>query len=79
MNQLRPLVVLEPGRNLSKAAQKLFMSQLAVIRVLAKLRRRSYNPLFIKHAQVWSLPLYSEVCSLIYKGLSLIDIFSENM
>ncbi|MGR5541451.1 helix-turn-helix domain-containing protein, partial [Vibrio campbellii] len=46
INQLRLLVVLERERNLSKAAQKLFMSQSAASHVLAKLRSRFDNPLF---------------------------------
>ncbi|MEZ8646731.1 MULTISPECIES: LysR family transcriptional regulator [unclassified Vibrio] len=80
INQLRLLVVLERERNLSKAAQKLFMSQSAASHVLAKLRSRFDNPLFIKtRIGMEPTPLLESLLPDIQKGLSSIDMAFDRM
>ncbi len=75
INQLRLLVVLEKERNLSKAAQKMFMSQSAASHVLSKLRDRFDNPLFIKtRTGMEPTPLVQMLLPDIQKGLSSIDM-----
>ncbi|MBD0786627.1 LysR family transcriptional regulator [Vibrio sp. Y2-5] len=75
INQLRLLVVLEKERNLSKAAQKMFMSQSAASHVLSKLRDRFDNPLFIKTRKgMEPTPLVQMLLPDIQKGLSSIDM-----
>ncbi|WP_261896622.1 LysR family transcriptional regulator [Vibrio cyclitrophicus] len=80
INQLHLLVVLERERNLSKAAQKLFMSQSAASHVLAKLRSRFDNPLFIKTRIGMELtPLLESLLPDMQKGLSSIDMAFDRM
>lgn len=80
INQLRLLVVLERERHLSKAASKLFMSQSAASHVLAKLRERFDNPLFIKTREgMKPTPLMVSLLPDIEKGLSSIDIALDRM
>ncbi|CAH0525342.1 LysR family transcriptional regulator [Vibrio hippocampi] len=80
INQLRLLVVLERERNLSKAAQKLFMSQSAASHVLSKLRNRFDNPLFIKtRTGMEPTPLVQVLLPDIQKGLNAIDMAFEKV
>ncbi len=75
INQLRLLVVLEKERNLSKAAEKMFMSQSAASHVLSKLRNRFDNPLFIKtRSGMEPTPLVQMLLPEIRKGLNSIDM-----
>lgn len=75
INQLRLLVVLEKERNLSKAAQKLFMSQSAASHVLSKLRDRFDNPLFVKtRTGMEPTPLVQMLLPDLQKGLTSIDM-----
>ncbi|UPW18208.1 LysR family transcriptional regulator [Agarivorans sp. TSD2052] len=80
INQLRLLVVLERERHLSKAAQKLFMSQSAASHILSKLRHRFDNPLFIKtRTGMEPTPLAQALLPDIEKGLSSIDMALAKM
>ncbi|WP_432464272.1 LysR family transcriptional regulator [Agarivorans sp. QJM3NY_33] len=80
INQLRLLVVLHRERNLSKAAQKLYMSQSAASHVLAKLRKRFNNPLFIKtQSGMEPTPLALSLMPNIQKGLRAIDTAFDQM
>ncbi|WP_413282929.1 LysR substrate-binding domain-containing protein [Vibrio sp. MA40-2] len=75
ISQLRLLVVLEKERNLSQAAKKLFISQSAASHVLAKLRDRFDNPLFIKtRTGMEPTPLVKALLPDIQKGLNAIDM-----
>ncbi|MCE0493364.1 LysR family transcriptional regulator [Vibrio salinus] len=80
INQLRLLVVLEKERHLSKAAKKMFMSQSAASHVLAKLRNRFNDPLFIKtKTGMEPTPLVKRLLPDIHKGLTSIDMALERM
>ncbi|MFV0574452.1 MAG: LysR family transcriptional regulator [Vibrio sp.] len=80
INQLRLLVVLEREQNLSKAAQKLFMSQSAASHVLSKLRNRFDDPLFIKtRTGMEPTPLAKTLIPGIRKGLGSIDMALDKM
>lgn len=80
INQLRLLVVLEHERNLSRAAQKLFMSQSAASHILAKLRNRFDNPLFIKtRTGMEPTPLVQALLPDLQKGLNSIDMAFDKM
>ncbi len=80
INQLRLLVVLDKERNLSKAAGKLFMSQSAASHILAKLRNRFDNPLFIKtRSGMEPTPLVQHLLPDIQKGLNSIDMAFDKM
>ncbi|MFM2479909.1 LysR family transcriptional regulator [Celerinatantimonas sp. YJH-8] len=80
INQLRLLVVLEKERHLSKAAQKMFMSQSAASHVLAKLRSRFDDPLFIKtKTGMEPTPLVKQLLPGIQQGLTSIDMALERM
>ncbi|GAD03376.1 LysR family transcriptional regulator [Agarivorans albus] len=50
LNLLRVLLTLLEERSVSKAADKLFLTQSAVSKQLAKLRQQLNDPLFIRHA-----------------------------
>ncbi|RQW64972.1 LysR family transcriptional regulator [Vibrio viridaestus] len=80
INQLRLLVVLNRERNLSKTAEKLFMSQSAASHILSKLRTRFDNPLFIKtRTGMEPTPLVAHLLPDIQKGLDFIDIAFDKM
>ncbi|QIA63482.1 LysR family transcriptional regulator [Vibrio astriarenae] len=51
LNQLRILVALDDERNITKAAERLFVSQSAASHNLAKLRERFNDPLFVRTSQ----------------------------
>ena len=48
LNQLRILIALDDERNISKAAEKLYVTQSAASHNLAKLRERFNDPLFVR-------------------------------
>ncbi|MDR9828720.1 LysR family transcriptional regulator [Vibrio sp. FNV 38] len=51
LNQLRILVALDDERNITKAAERLYVSQSAASHNLAKLRERFNDPLFVRTSQ----------------------------
>lgn len=75
INQLRLLVLLDHERNLSRAAQRLFMSQSAASHILSKLRNRFDDPLFIKTKMgMEPTPFTTNLLPDIKKGLSSIEL-----
>ncbi|MGL6312800.1 LysR family transcriptional regulator [Vibrio sp. WXL103] len=51
LNQLRILIALDDERNITKAAERLYVSQSAASHNLAKLRERFNDPLFVRTSQ----------------------------
>lgn len=75
ISQLRLLVVLERERSLSRAAKALHLSQSAASHVLAKLRTRFDDPLFIK-TKIGMEPTPTALALIpdVRKGLSALDL-----
>lgn len=75
ISQLRLLVVLERERSLSRAAEVLHLSQSAASHVLAKLRTRFDDPLFVK-TKVGMEPTPTALALIpdISKGLNALDL-----
>ena len=75
INQLRLLVLLDHERNLSRTAQRLFMSQSAASHILSKLRDRFDDPLFIKtKIGMEPTPFIANLLPGIKKGLNTIEM-----
>lgn len=74
ISQLRLLVVLERERSLSRAAETLCMSQSAASHILAKLRTRFGDPLFVKTRKgMEPTPIAQSLIPDIQKGLSNLE------
>ncbi|WCN14974.1 LysR family transcriptional regulator [Marinomonas mediterranea] len=75
IQQLRLLAVLAEEGNLTRAADKLFMSQSAASHILAKLRQRLDDPLFVKTRMgMEPSPLTLSLLPDLQKGLNSIEM-----
>lgn len=74
IDQLRLLLFLDRERNLSRAAEKLYISQSAASHILAKLRMRFDDPLFIKTRQgMEPTPTAVALMPDVQKGLNILE------
>lgn len=70
LNQLRILVVLDEEKTMTKAAQRLFVSQSAASHNLAKLRDRFNDPLFVRTSQgMKPTPFAQQILPILREGI----------
>lgn len=71
LNQLRILLALDEERNMTKAANRLFVSQSAASHNLAKLRERFNDPLFVRTSRgMQPTPFAQNILPLLKDGMS---------
>ncbi len=71
LNQLRILIALDDERNITRAANRLYVSQSAASHNLAKLRERFNDPLFVRTSQgMKPTPFATTMLPLLRQGIS---------
>jgi len=74
LNQLKVLIALDDERNITRAANKLFVSQSAASHSLSKLRERFNDPLFIRTSQGMApTPFVQKMLPILRQGMASIE------